>query len=85
MKINPFKPTEMNPYNRQVNKTGQKPNIKQTDKVEISSVAKEMQQTPDIVKERMARIEELKIQVQNGQYQVDPKTVAEGIAKFYQR
>ena len=85
MKINPFKPTEMNPYNRQVNKTGQKPNVKQTDKVEISSAAKEMQQTPEIVKERMARIEELKIQVQNGQYQVDPKTVAKGIAKFYQR
>ena len=53
--------------------------------MEISSAAKEMQQTHEIVKDRMARIDELKIQVQNGQYQVDPKAVAKGIAKFYQR
>ncbi|HEY4554463.1 MAG TPA: flagellar biosynthesis anti-sigma factor FlgM [Bacillaceae bacterium] len=85
MKVNPFKPTDMNPYNRNVNKTGQQPKAARADKVEISSAAKEMQQISHVEKERRARVDELKQQVQSGQYKMDPKEIAKSIAKFYTR
>lgn len=83
MKINPFRPVEMNPYKRQVNQSEKLPAAGKTDKVEISAEAKQLQQIPSIVKEREARIAELKEQVQNGTYKVDAKEVAKSIAKFY--
>ncbi|WP_062108971.1 flagellar biosynthesis anti-sigma factor FlgM [Bacillus niameyensis] len=83
MKINPYRHVENQPYQRQVPKKEQAATTKQTDKVEISSEAKKMQQIPSIVIEREQRIAELKNQVQNGEYKVDPKKVAEGMAKFF--
>lgn len=83
MKINPFRPVDYNPYKRQVNKVEQPPAAGKTDKVEISAKAKEMQQIPSIVKEREARIAELKKQVQNGNYEVNPKEVAKSMAKYF--
>ncbi|MCJ8007586.1 flagellar biosynthesis anti-sigma factor FlgM [Lederbergia wuyishanensis] len=83
MKINPFRPVGTNPYQKQLNKTEKLPATPKTDKVEISAEAKEMQKLPSIVKERELRVAELKNQVQNGNYKVDLKEVAEGIAKFY--
>ncbi|MCR2822352.1 flagellar biosynthesis anti-sigma factor FlgM [Lederbergia panacisoli] len=83
MKINPFRSVEMNPYKKQLNKLEKQPAIAKTDKVEISAEAKEMQKLPSIVKEREVRVAELKNQIQNGNYKVDLKEVAKGIAKFY--
>ncbi|MBS4178270.1 flagellar biosynthesis anti-sigma factor FlgM [Lederbergia citrea] len=84
MKINPFRPVDNNPYKRQVSKTEQPQAPGKTDKVEISAEAKEMQQTPSIVKEREARISDLKNQVQSGNYKIDHKAVAKSIAKFFE-
>lgn len=71
-----------------MNQPGQtgKTSGKKADKVEISSAAMEMQQGgPDIAAQRQAKIDELKVQVQNGTYQVDPKTVANSIVNFYSK
>ncbi|MFK4997172.1 flagellar biosynthesis anti-sigma factor FlgM [Bacillus sp. N9] len=43
-----------------------------------------MQQIPSIIKEREAKVAEIKKQLQNGTYEVTPKDIAKGIAKFYQ-
>jgi len=84
MKVNPFRPVDHNPYKRQMNKVEQPQAPGKTDKVEISAEAKEMLQIPSVVKEREARIAELKNQVQNGNYKVDAEAVAKSIAKFFQ-
>ena len=86
MKINPFNRMEMNPYhNNKVNNVDKQPKADQSDKVEISQAAKEMQQIPHIVSERKARVEELSAQVASGKYQVDPHTLARDIANFYRK
>ena len=85
MKINPFGTQGINPYNRQMNKIDQANRVvnKSADKVEISSTALEMQQVSQVSDARMARIEELKNQVENGTYQVDARQTAKSIIDFY--
>jgi len=85
MKINPLGSQGINPYKRQMNKLDQanKTAGKAADKVEISSAAKEMQQESQITND--AKINELKIQVENGTYKVDPKAVAKSIINFYKK
>jgi len=84
MKINNYGTSRINPYKQQMNKLNQHKNInKQNDKVEISSTAKELQQVSSVEKERQKKVEQLKLQVENGQYKVDPQKIAKGISKFY--
>jgi negative regulator of flagellin synthesis FlgM len=87
MKINPLGSQGINPYKRQMNKLDQasKTTGKAADKVEISSAAKEMQQESQITNDRDAKVNELKIQVENGTYNVDPKAVAKSILDFYKK
>ncbi|MGE8206889.1 flagellar biosynthesis anti-sigma factor FlgM [Heyndrickxia sp. NPDC080065] len=85
MKINNYGSSRINPYNQQKNQLNQiaNQNKKNIDKVEISGAAKEMLQGSSIEKERQAKIEQLKNQIENGQYKPDPKQTAESIMKFY--
>ncbi|MCC5802156.1 flagellar biosynthesis anti-sigma factor FlgM [Rossellomorea vietnamensis] len=85
MKINSIGNQNINPYKRnqikmdEVGKAG-KPS---SDKIEISSAAKEMQEVSKLGKERQARVESLKNQVQSGNYTLDPKAIAKGLKNFY--
>ncbi|MCM3454377.1 flagellar biosynthesis anti-sigma factor FlgM [Heyndrickxia oleronia] len=84
MKINNYGTHGINTYKKQMNKFEQaNKSGKQTDKVEISSKAKDMQ-TSTIEQARRAKVEQLKIEVQNGQYKVNPELIAKGIKNFYQ-
>jgi negative regulator of flagellin synthesis FlgM len=85
MKINPLGSQGINPYKRQMNKMDQagKTAGQTADKVEISSAAKGMQQSSQITNQREAKIDALKIQVENGTYKVDTKSVAKSIVNFY--
>lgn len=56
---------------------------KKADKVEISSTAKEMQQLSQVSVERKQKVDELKIQVENGTYKLDSKETAKSIINFY--
>jgi negative regulator of flagellin synthesis FlgM len=87
MKINPLGSQGINPYKQQMNKLDQasKTAGKAADKVEISSAAKEMQQGSQVTDKREAKVNELKIQVENGTYKVDPKAVAKSIVTFYKK
>lgn len=87
MKINNIGPSGINPYKRQMNKLEEASNTlgKKADKVEISSTAKEMQQLSQVSVQRQHKVEELKIQVENGTYKVDTNETAKSILNFYDK
>ncbi len=87
MKINHIGAAGVNPYQKQLKNLEKQASqvAKASDKVEISSKAQEMQSASKIVTDRKEKVEALKIQVQNGQYSVDPKTIAADVFKFYSK
>lgn len=85
MKINGVGSMGVNPYNLQAKNIE---NLKsaykvKADKLEISSEAKEMQQGSVIPAERQAKVEQLKLEVENGTYALDSKSTAQGIINYY--
>jgi negative regulator of flagellin synthesis FlgM len=87
VKINPFSSQGINPYKKQMDKVDQAGRAvnKQKDKVEISSTAKEMQQVSQYANQRQAKVDELKLQVENGTYKVDSKETAKGMIQYYSK
>ncbi|WP_050616465.1 flagellar biosynthesis anti-sigma factor FlgM [Bacillus testis] len=86
MKINQVGPAGMNPYKKNINKLDElKQSTYQKDKIEISSTAKEMQQSSQIVAQRQERVQDIKVSIQNGTYQVDPKATAKSLLDFYSK
>jgi negative regulator of flagellin synthesis FlgM len=85
VKINNFGSSGINPYKRQMNNMeNAKSSAKaDSDKVEISATAKEMQQLSQYSASRQERVEQLKLQVQNGTYKVNPEQVAKSMIDFY--
>ncbi|MEQ2527520.1 flagellar biosynthesis anti-sigma factor FlgM [Bacillaceae bacterium CLA-AA-H227] len=85
MKINNYGTSGINPYKRQMNKleNTNKTTTPSADKVEISTTAKEMQHVNSIAVERQEKVEQLKIQVENGSYKVNAQTVANKLVNFY--
>ncbi|QPC47517.1 flagellar biosynthesis anti-sigma factor FlgM [Mangrovibacillus cuniculi] len=86
MKINHTNGAGMNPYQRQINKLdAAKAKPKQTDKIEISTTAKEMQQTNNWISDRQKKVDDLKIQVENGTYKPDPQLIAKAMKNYFQK
>lgn len=88
MKINNYGSNGINPYRQQqINKINhtEQANQNKTDKVEISSAAKDLQQLSSIESERKAKIDELKAKIETGNYKIDSKGIAENILKFYKK
>lgn len=85
VKINHVGPMGVNPYKRQYDKIEniQKTNPKTTDKVEISSAAKELQGSIQLDNNRQEKVQEIKQQVQNGTYKINHEKIAQGILKFF--
>ncbi|MFS0864958.1 flagellar biosynthesis anti-sigma factor FlgM [Fredinandcohnia sp. 179-A 10B2 NHS] len=83
MKINQFGSVGMNPYKKQMSKIAETEKTTKTDKVEISSAAKQLQETSPIVVARQQKVEALKQQVQSGTYKVDSESVAKSVYDFY--
>lgn len=84
MKINSFGVRAINPY------TNQARTIKETkqsatfaDKLEISSAAKEMQGASTYETERAERVQQLKADIQSGNYKVDANQVARDMLNYY--
>ena len=85
MKIHHFRPIEQ--YQYQQNRKNDKQDVKanQTDKVQISAEAKQLQKTQSYAVEREAKVAQLKEQIQSGTYEINPKAIAEGISDFYSK
>ncbi|WP_338449528.1 flagellar biosynthesis anti-sigma factor FlgM [Niallia oryzisoli] len=87
MKINNFRPQGVNPYKNQMNKLDniEKAASKKRDVVEISSEAKELQQVSSYELERQKKVDDLKLQIENGTYKPQPKEIAKSIINYYSK
>ncbi|WP_421381464.1 flagellar biosynthesis anti-sigma factor FlgM [Bacillus salacetis] len=86
MKINNINTPRLNPYNKQLNKIDQAKSInKPSDKVEISSEAKDMQIANQFNVERQEKVKNLKVQVENGTYKVNHQELAKSLKNFYKQ
>ncbi|MBM7690883.1 negative regulator of flagellin synthesis FlgM [Peribacillus deserti] len=84
MKINQVGSAGMNPYKRQLNKMDEvKQSSFKSDKVEISTTAKDLQHTSQIPAQREAKVEALKEQIKNGTYKIDADETAKSIINYY--
>lgn len=84
MKINPINLKAINSYKPQLRPVKQpEQGASFADKIEISSAAKEMQVTADYNTERAVRVQQLKADIQSGEYKVNARQVAEDMLKYY--
>lgn len=87
MKIDGMKPQVVNPYRNQqmkVDQTKQAGPMK-TDKIEISSEAKKLSAASPIESARQERVQELKSQVQSGDYKVDAGKLASNMLSYFNK
>ncbi|MDV6376996.1 flagellar biosynthesis anti-sigma factor FlgM [Sporosarcina sp. GW1-11] len=87
MKIDGFKTPPVNPYRNQQMKVEQAKQSYQmkSDKLEISTEAKKLSAASPIETERQQRVQQLKAQVQSGEYQVDEKTLASKLLSYFNK
>lgn len=87
MKINKINIPAINPYKTnqiKAEQVKQQATIK-TDKLEISSAAKQLSETSPITTERNERVQQLKAQIESGNYKVEPETLASNLIKYYKK
>ena len=87
MKINNVGPAGMNPYKKNINRLeeAKQSSFQAKDKLEISTTAKELQQTSQVITQRQEKVEALKFSVQNGTYKLDANETAKSIVDFYRK
>ena len=85
MKITSFNINSINPYNKQLkNVSASDKQTKMTDdKIEISATAKELSVSSGYASERSRKVQQLKEQIQSGEYEVNAHKVAKDILKYY--
>lgn len=84
MKINSYGVNPLNAYNKAARaKEVQKTSKSFADQIEISSAAKEMTVASQFETERATKVSKLKADIQSGNYQIDARTVAEDMLRFY--
>ncbi|ARI76519.1 flagellar biosynthesis anti-sigma factor FlgM [Halobacillus mangrovi] len=84
MKINGPNHSQFNHYQKQMNKhIDAKPLTEQQDKIEISQHAKQMQQAEKLDPARQKRVDQIKHELNTGNYQVDPKATAKKMINFW--
>ena len=84
MKINGIGLNNINPYNqarRPLQTTNQGPSF--ADKLEISSAAKEMKAASEYKDARAERVQQLKAEIESGEYKVNARKVAEDMLNYY--
>jgi len=83
MKINNIGQVKLNPYNRQMEKMDGIAKASKRDKLEISTEALELQKGNPIELERKKIVEDLKKKVDSGEYEIEPKKIAEKMYSFW--
>ncbi len=75
----------VNPYKKQLEQVEQakQMNSKQTDKIEISKEAQQLQQKSPLEAARQEKVEAIKQQVESGTYKVDPQAAAKKMVDFW--
>jgi negative regulator of flagellin synthesis FlgM len=83
MKINNYGKVNLNPYQKNIMKQEQIPQSKKKDQLEISNEAMELQKGNPIELERQNLVKELKEKVQSGEYEIEPKKIAEKMYSYW--
>lgn len=84
MNINRIHSLNVNPYQKQQQKIQELQKMeKKKDELQISSEAKELQKESVIQAERNEKVEALKEKVQSGQYEVNPKKIAQKMYEYW--
>ncbi|MEK5040713.1 flagellar biosynthesis anti-sigma factor FlgM [Sporosarcina sp. FSL K6-3457] len=85
MKIQKFNIPAINPYKTNQLKAEQleQKSKMQTDKLEISSEAKQLSEISPFTVQRNERVEQLKTEIEAGTYKVDAEQLASNLAKYY--
>ena len=85
MKIQKFNIPAINPYKTnqlKAEQVEQKAKM-QTDKIEISSEAKQLSEISPFTIQRNERVEQLKAEIESGTYKVDAEQLASNLAKYF--
>ena len=87
MKINRINIPAVNPYkaNQLKAEQAEQKNQMKTDKLEISSEAKQLSEKSSITVERNERVQQLKAQVESGTYKVDADQLAANLVKYFNK
>ncbi|GKV56701.1 negative regulator of flagellin synthesis [Sporosarcina sp. NCCP-2222] len=87
MKINKFNIPPVNPYRANQVKTDQAKEkaTAKMDKIEISSKAKQLSETTPFEAKRNERVQQLKAQIESGEYQVEPEKLAADLIKYFKK
>lgn len=83
MKINNLQGMNINPYKKQAEKYEQIQSSNRKDKIEISSEAKQLQKLGTFEAERKEKVEAIKKQVESGNYEINPRKIAEKMYSFW--
>ncbi|MFJ7932820.1 flagellar biosynthesis anti-sigma factor FlgM [Sporosarcina sp. NPDC096371] len=85
MKIQKFNLPAVNPYKTNQLKAEQMERKSKmgTDKLEISTEAKQLSEASPITIERKERVEQLKAKIESGTYKVDAEQLASNLANYY--
>ncbi|MFT9819936.1 flagellar biosynthesis anti-sigma factor FlgM [Lysinibacillus sp. NPDC056185] len=84
MKITSYGINAVNAYKNQVRDVKSSANkVSFADKIEISKTAQEMQGVSTYSTERAERVQQLKKDINSGEYKVDARKVAEDMLKYY--
>ncbi|MBB6453631.1 negative regulator of flagellin synthesis FlgM [Salirhabdus euzebyi] len=83
MKINGSNHIHVNPYQKQMNKQASVSKGNASDKVEISNQAQQMLKGNEIQEARQKHVEQIKKEVQNGDYQINYQETAKKMIDFW--
>ncbi|MBN8235318.1 flagellar biosynthesis anti-sigma factor FlgM [Halobacillus kuroshimensis] len=83
MKINRPHHTQMNPYQKQLNQQADAKTHQSKDKLEISPQAKQLQENDSVSPMRQKLVEQIKHDVETGNYQVDAQASAKKMINFF--
>lgn len=76
----------INPYNKQqVNIKPKETKLNVTDKIEISTTAKELSTSLNYSTDRAQKVQKLKEEIQSGEYKVNTHKVAEDLLNYYRK
>ena len=86
MKINGPNQANFNPYKSHMQKQADvKKEINREDQLEISSQAKQLQESEKPYAKRSAYVQQIKNEIASGEYKVDPDKIAEKMIAFWSK
>lgn len=83
MKIQGPNSTNLNPYKRQLQSYQNERKQSYKDELKISKEAQQLQETNQVTKERATHIQNIKKQIDSGEYEVNYEQVAQKMINFW--